>query len=244
MVSRVASVSRVTNSSRRCFSQRSLRRCCAGVSGGLEPVSVMSCPPLLPLGSGASLERPTELVEVVVVMGSEAGDPVSQGEATAGGMNADSLPVLGGQGAQHRQHLLAPARESRVRLVDVVARILPVLGPAHRIERVTDGAADSPGRQLARACPQHEDLRFVDSEDGVEADLEELLDVAEVADDLRGRPVLRVGPRGQLALGPAVQRSRELTGSLHETLEERAYGQHLMFLRRYSVARACRRSRW
>src|SRR5215813_10706601 len=134
MVSSVASVSRVTNSSRRCFSQRSLRRCCVGVSGTLEPVSVMSCP-LLPLGSGASLERPTELVEVVV-------------------------------------------------------------------------------------------------------------DVAEVADDLRGRPVLRVGPHGQLALGPAVQRSCELTGSLHETLEERAYGQHSMFLRRYSVARACRRSRW
>src|SRR5215831_6955416 len=243
MVSSVASVSRVTNSSRRCFSQRSLRRCCAGVSGTLEPVSVMSCP-LLPLGSGASLERPTELVEVVVVMGSEAGDPVSQGEATAGGMNADSLPVLGGQGAQHRQHLLAPARESRARLVGVVARILPILGPAHRIERVTDGAADSPWHELARARPQHEDLRLVDGEDGVEADLEELLDVAEVADDLRGRPVLRVRPHGQLALGPAVQRSRELTGSLHETLEERAYGQHLMFLRRYSVARACRRSRW
>src|SRR5262249_8901326 len=152
MVSSVASVSRVTNSSRRCFSQRSLRRCCAGVSGTLEPVSVISCP-LLPLGSGASLEPRAERVEVVVVMGSEAGDPVSQGEATAGGMNADSLPVLGGQGAQHRQHLLAPARESRVRLVGVVARILPVLGPAHRIERGTDGAAASPWRPPPRPRP-------------------------------------------------------------------------------------------
>jgi len=181
------------------------------VSGGLEPVSVMACP-LLPLGSGASLERPTELVEVVVVMGSEASDPVSQGEATAGRVNADSLPVLGGQGAQHGQHLPASAREGRVCLVGVVARILPVLGPAHRIERVTDGAADSPWHELARARPQHEDLRFVDGEDGVEADLEELLDVAEVADDLRGRPVRRVRPPGQLALGPAVQRSASSRG--------------------------------
>src|SRR5262249_59561454 len=148
MVSSVASVSRVTNSSRRCFSQRSLRRCCAGVSGGFAVVSVMWCP-LFPVWSGVPSSAPPELVEVVVVVAGEARDPVPQGETSTGGMDADPLPVLGGQRAQQGQHVLAAAREGREGFVRVVARILTLLGPARRIEGVTDGAADAPRRQLA-----------------------------------------------------------------------------------------------
>src|SRR5262252_5679706 len=241
MVSSVASVSRVTNSSRRCFSQRSLRRCWAGVSGSFGLASVMSCPLFL-ASPGRPVEGPPELVEVVVVVAGEARDPAPQGEASTGGMDADPLPVLGGQRAQQGQHVLAAAREGREGFVRVVARILTLLGPARRIERVTEGAADAPRRQLARARPQYEDRRLVHGEDGVEADLEELLDVAQVADDLGGRPVLRVGPTQQLVLGLSFQRSHELAWSLPETTEEGVDGEHSMFLRPYSVARAWRRS--
>src|SRR5215470_16328205 len=242
MVSSVASVSRITNSSRRCFSQRSLRRCWAGVSGAFGFASVMSCP-LFSIWSSAPVERAPKLVEVVIVVASEAQDPVPQGEASTGGMDADPLPVLVAQRAQQGQHVLAAAREGREGFVRVVARILTLLGPARRIERVTEGAADAPRRQLARARPQYEDRRLVHGEDGVEADLEELLDVAQVADDLGSRPVLRVGPTQQLVLGLSFQRSHELVRSSSETIEEGVDGEHSMFLRGYSVARAWRRSR-
>src|SRR5262249_4897716 len=131
MVSSVASVSRVTNSSRRCFSQRSLRRCWAAVSGSFGLASVMSCPLFL-ASPGRPVEGPPELVEVVVVVAGEARDPVPQGETSTGGMDADPLPVLGGQRAQQGQHVLAAAREGREGFVRVVARILTLLGPPRR----------------------------------------------------------------------------------------------------------------
>ena len=60
---------------------------------------------------------------------------------------------------------------------------------------MADLPADPPRREGFRGGAEGEDLRIIRREDGLEADEEQLLDVAQVADDLTRRPVrLEQGP--------------------------------------------------
>src|SRR5258705_7649700 len=111
-------------------------------------------------------------------------------------MDASPLPLGWGQGFQERQPL-GPAPLTRgQRLMSVVPEILPFLRPSRGIERMDNRAADSPGSQVGRACPQYEDAGLVERDHGVEPDLEELLDITKVADDFLGRPAVGVWALG------------------------------------------------
>jgi hypothetical protein len=59
------------------------------------------------LTSGSSFERPSKLIEVVVVVTCKAGDPISQCEAAAAEMDAAALPFCGRERSQEREHLVA-----------------------------------------------------------------------------------------------------------------------------------------
>ena len=82
-------------------------------------------------------------------------------------------------------------------------------------------SADSPGDQILRPRPQHENARLVERHHGVESNLEELLDVPKVADDFLGRPVVSVGPPGQLGVRLPGDCVPQFFGSLPELLKKR-----------------------
>jgi hypothetical protein len=82
----------------------------------------------------------------------------------------------------------------------VMAEILPFLRPSRGIERVANRAADSPWSEILCVCSQHKDARLVECHHGVEPDLEELLDIAKVADDLFGGPAVELRTPRQLGI--------------------------------------------
>lgn len=154
----------------------------------------------MPLTSWATFERPAELIQVVVIVRGKAGDPVGKGQATAAEMDSSSLPLRRRQGSQERQHLGSAPVKCDERLTGVVTEILTFLSPTPGIERVANGATDPPSRQLFLARSQDKDARLLECHDRVEPDLEELLDISEVADDFLGRPVLGVGAPGKFGV--------------------------------------------
>jgi len=93
------------------------------------------------------------LVEVVVIVRGMADNPVGQGQPTPAQVDTSALPLRRRQGLQERQHLGAAAPKRSESFTRVLAEILVFLRPSARIERVADGPADSPGRQIARARP-------------------------------------------------------------------------------------------
>src|SRR5262249_26751554 len=143
--------------------------------------------------SWPTFDRPAELVDMVVIVGGKACDPLGKRQATSPEMDTASLPFCRRQRLQEHQHLGPAPLECGQSLARVVAEILTFLRPSLGIERMADRAADSPGRQVTRARPEHEDGGLLERHDGVEADLEELLDVTKVADDLFRRPATGVG---------------------------------------------------
>src|SRR5207244_12125954 len=93
----------------------------------------------------------------------------------------------------------AVAAEGGDGLARIVACVLPLLGPPIGIERVPYRTAYTPRGKGCWLGAEGQDLRIVQGEDGVKADPEQLFHVAEVADDLRGRPARGLGPPGKLS---------------------------------------------
>src|SRR5436309_4353927 len=120
-------------------------------------------------------------------------------DLVAHGMRAAALPVRGGELLHEGERLLAAPAEGARRLARVVAQVLPLLRPAVGIGRG--------------------DRRIVRGEDRVEPRLEQLLRVAEVADDFLGRPVLGVGPPRERGVALAADRARQLVGGALEALQ-------------------------
>src|SRR5262249_14825424 len=143
--------------------------------------------------SWPTFDRAAELVDMVVIVGGKAGDPVGKRQATPPEVDTASLPFRRRQRLQEHQHLGAASLECRQSHARVVAEILTLLGPSVGIELMADLADDYPGCQVARARLEHEDRGLVERYDRVEPDLEELLDVTKVADDLFRRPATGVG---------------------------------------------------
>src|SRR5437879_1425628 len=137
-----------------------------------------------------------ELIEMIVVVAREARHPLAQAHAPACLVDAAALPLRRGERVEQGDDLAAPATEGLERPDRVLAFVLPVVGPAIRVERVADLPADPPCREGFRRGAEGEDLRVIRREDGLEPNEEQLLDVAQVADDLTGRPPARVGPAG------------------------------------------------
>jgi hypothetical protein len=131
------------------------------------------------LPSWPTLERSPELVKVVVIVPGKAGHPVGESQASPARVDPDAVPLRRRERFQEAQHLGSPPLKGGEGLTGIIAQVLPVLGPAVGVERVPDRAADPPGRQVVRARPEDEDARLVDRQYGVEADLEELLDVTD-----------------------------------------------------------------
>ena len=123
---------------------------------------------------------------------------------------APALPLGGVEASQQHQRLAATLRERRERFARVVAPVLALVGPPVGIERVPDRAADPPRRQVGGRRVEREDLWLVHREHRHEPREEELLHVAQVADDLRRGPVVGVGPAGQRAVIALAHGRREL----------------------------------
>jgi hypothetical protein len=146
-----------------------------------------------PLTSCPTFERSAELGDVVVIVARKPGDPVGEGEATPAEVDTSAQPLCLREGSQERQYLGPPPAKCGQSLTGVVAEILALLGPSRGIEWVANRASDPPRSQIVRARPEHEDARLIESHDGVEPDLEELLDITQVADDFLGGPIVGVG---------------------------------------------------
>ena len=138
-------------------------------------------------------------------MRSETPGPLREREPAASEVDAAAFPLLLRESAKAGQHFAAPPLERGERRAGIAPRILAVLRPLVRVERVLRD--ETPGRELPRGGAEHEDRRLVEGEDRVEACLEELLDVAQVAEDLGGRPLFRLRPsreRGLVTAGDEV----------------------------------------
>src|SRR6266404_3154130 len=127
-----------------------------------------------------------ELIEMVVVVAGKARHPLAQGHAPPRLVDAAALPLRRRERVEQGDDLAATPSEGAPRPHRVLAVVLPVLGPAVRIEGLADLTADAPRGQGFRRGAQGEDLRIVRREDGLEADEEQLLHVAQVEDDLTG----------------------------------------------------------
>src|SRR5262249_53203724 len=103
----------------------------------------------------------------------------------------------------------------------VVACILPLLGPALGVKRMADRSPDPPGREVVGSGAEHQDARLVQRQHSVETNLEQLLDVPQVADDLLRRPVARAGTAAQLAVRLPGNRPLEVARRLLQTVETR-----------------------
>src|SRR5882672_5723485 len=114
---------------------------------------------------------------MVVVVAGQARHPLAELHAAARQMNAAAPPLPGVEPVEQSKRLAAPTAERPERLEAIAARVLALLRPPVRIERMADLAADAPAGQRLRTRAEREDRRILHREDGLEADHEELLDV-------------------------------------------------------------------
>src|SRR6266851_7764776 len=121
---------------------------------------------------------------MVVVVAGEARHPFAELQATTRQMDAGSPPLPGAERVEDADHLTAATLKGPQRLEPIAARVLTLLGPSVRIERMADLTADAPGDQRLRRRAERENQRLVHRKDGLEADQEELLHVPQVTDDL------------------------------------------------------------
>src|SRR5574342_133954 len=143
--------------------------------------------------SGAAIEGALQLVHVVVVVACHPRRPLLESDAAVRRMDAPALPLLGRQPSQQRERLLPSPAECAQRLVRVLTRVLAIIRPALGVEREGHLAAHAPALAVLRRRPDHEDGGVVGGQHGVKAENAELLDVAQVADDLGRGPAARVG---------------------------------------------------
>src|SRR5439155_23477362 len=119
---------------------------------------------------GLAVQCALELVEVVVVVPRHERHEVVDRDRAARGVNAGARPLLGREGPEQGERLVAPLPEGAERLLHVVPEILPLLGPT-----------------IGRGGIERK-LRIVHRQDQPEPPHEHLLDIAQVTDDLLGRP--------------------------------------------------------
>jgi hypothetical protein len=178
----------------------------------------------------AALDRALELAQVVVVVGGQARHPLAELHASARQVDAAASPLPGVEPAEQVHHL-APAPSKRLeRREPVAARVLALLRPAVRIERMADLAADPPGGERLRARAEREDRRILHREDGQEADQEELLDIPNMTHDFFQGPAPRVGTARQRPVVLAVQQTGHLVGRAPQPREPIAHGPGEVFL--------------
>jgi hypothetical protein len=79
---------------------------------------------------GREVERPLQLVEVGVVMSGQITLEIEDGQPTSPGMDPASTPLLRGKCGEMGEGLFATPAERREGIANVVAQILPVLGPS------------------------------------------------------------------------------------------------------------------
>ncbi len=114
------------------------------------------------------------------------------------GWTTAAMPLFGRQRGEMSERPLAQAAERRERLGGIVAKILPVLGPAIGGGRLAVGLQ----RQHPRAHAGGSDQRLVHGGDRLQAEEEHFLGIAQVADDF-----LRSPARGLPAAGRAPPRA-------------------------------------
>src|SRR6185369_11072588 len=122
----------------------------------------MSFPPRV--RSGPGVQRAPELAQMVVVVAGEAGHPFAQLHAAPGQVNPAALPLPGIERVEQADHLVPAPLERLERLAPIAARVLTLLGPPVRIERMPDRAADAPAGQRLRGRAQREDRRLLHRE--------------------------------------------------------------------------------
>src|SRR6202158_1437692 len=102
-----------------------------------------------------------ELIEMIVVVAGEARHPLAQAHAPPRLVDAAALPLRRGERVEQGDDLAAPAPEGLERPDRVLALVLPVVGPAIRIEGGGDLPADPPRRDGFRGGAEGEDLRVI-----------------------------------------------------------------------------------
>lgn len=108
-----------------------------------------------------------ELIEMIVVVAGDARHPLAQAHAPPRLVDAAALPLRRGERVEQGDDLTATATEGTEGPDRVLALVLPVLGPAIRIERVADLPADPPRCEGFRGGAEGEDLRIIRREDGL-----------------------------------------------------------------------------
>jgi hypothetical protein len=153
---------------------------------------------------------------MIVVVAGEARHPLGELHAATREMDAAASPLAGVKPLEQADHLAPPPPERAERREPVAARVLALLRPPLRIERMADPAADTPAGEHLRGRAEREDRRLLHREDGLEADEEQLLHVPQVAHDLRRGPAPRVRPPRQRSRVLAVQPPGHLAGRAPE----------------------------
>src|SRR3972149_11590630 len=148
-----------------------------------------------------------ELVQVVVVVPRHETDEVPHRQPPGAGMRPGALPLLGFERRQELERLLAPAPEARERLARVVPQVLAVKGPGVGV----DG----------------EKFGLVVGQDRLKAVEPQLLDVAEMADDLLGRPGLLRWTLGRDRLRHPLERGGEVISCSAQPLDLFGYRCHV-----------------
>jgi hypothetical protein len=88
--------------------------------------------------------------------------------------------------------------------------------PPIRIERMTDRTTDLPRKTIVRRRTEGEDRGLVERQNGVEAELKQLLDIAQITHDLGGGPAARVRAGSQRGGASVGERLRYLAGRARE----------------------------
>src|SRR5260370_23024923 len=142
----------------------------ATASGAGWPPS--ESPPAADPALRAALQGALQLIEVVVVVPRHQRDELPDGHAALHRVDRAAVPGLDREPTQEAERLLPTPPERAQCMLGVRAQGLALVGPPVGVDR--------------------EELGLVHSQDRAEAAHERLLRVAQVAEHLRGGPVLRV----------------------------------------------------
>src|SRR5712691_729127 len=146
-------------------------------------------------------------------------------------MLAAAPPLLGSEPVEEVEGAGTTPAKPLERRFGVTAGILTLLGPPLRIDGQL-GTRESPLGRILNPRAGDEHLRLVHRKHGAEAQHSQLLDVAQVAQDLRGRPALGIRPPAQITRAAASNGGGEIRHRSREAVNALSTGETSVLLAR------------